>query len=138
MVGACAVGPDSSYVERIDTPGDAKVLASGLADFLAARLPASSSVIVLDPTPSGQAGNALTPALVTALRARGFAIANDRQAGMPGSHRVRYWVTPLDNGDLVRLTVDGTEASRFFARNTAGTLQAAGPYMVRLSAEAAS
>ena len=137
-LGACVAGPNSSYVGPIDAPADAQVLAAGMADFMAARLPAASTTIALDPTAAGQAGNALTPVLVTALRERGFAIANEHQAGMPGSHRVRYRVTPLDNGDLVRLTVDGTEASRFFARNTAGTLQAGGPYTVRLSAEAAS
>ena len=137
-LGACTVGPNSSYVGPIDAPADAQVLAAGMADFMAGRLPAASTIVALDPIAPGQAGNAVTPALVTALRERGFAIANEHQAGMPGSHRLRYWVTPLDNGDLVRLTVDGTEASRFFVRNTAGTLQAAGPYMVRLSAEAAS
>ena len=137
VLGGCAAGPDSSYVGPIDTPADARVLASGLAEFLAAWLPAAA-MLALDPTPSGQDGNALTPALIATLRARGFAIADDRKADKPGTHRVRYWVTPLDNGDLVRLTVDGTEASRLFARNSDGTLQPAGPYTVRLDADAAS
>ena len=64
-------------------------------------LPAASSTVVLDPTPSDQAGNALTPAFVAALRDRGFAVADDGQAGTPGTHHIRYLVTPLDNGDLV-------------------------------------
>jgi hypothetical protein len=43
-------------------------------------------------------------------------------------HHPRYLVTALDNGDLVRLTLDdATEGSRFFVRNTAGGLQAGGP-----------
>jgi hypothetical protein len=46
-------------------------------------------------------------------------------------HHPRYLVTALDNGDLVRLTLDdATEGSRFFVRNTAGGLQAGGPLTV--------
>jgi hypothetical protein len=53
-------------------------------------------------------------------------------------------VTPLDNGDLVRLAIDDlvrlaiddrTEASRFFVRNSRGGLQAGGPFMVRQNTE---
>ena len=47
-------------------------------EFVAMQLPAASSTVVLDPTPSDQAGNALTPAFAAALRDRGFAVAEDR------------------------------------------------------------
>jgi hypothetical protein len=134
---ACAVGPSISYVGRVETPADAQVLAAGMVVFVAAQLPAASSTVVLDPTPSDQAGNTLTPAFVAALRDRGFAVANEGQAGAPGTHHIRYLVTPLDNGDLVRVSIDdGAQASRFFVRNTAGGLQASGPFMVRQAAEA--
>ena len=93
---------------------------------------------MLDPTPSDQAGNDLTPVFVAALRDRGFAVADARQAGASGAHHIRYLVTRLDNGDLVRVSIDGgaMEASRFFVRNTAGDLQAGGPFTVRQMAEA--
>jgi hypothetical protein len=43
----------------------------------------------------------------------------------------------LDNGDLVRVWIDDrAQASRLFVRNTAGGLQAGGPFMVRQMAEA--
>lgn len=132
---ACALGPSISYVGQVDTPADAQVLAAGMVVFVAAQLPAASSTVVLDPTPSDQAGNALTPAFVAALRDRGFAVANE--AGTPGTHHIRYLVTPLDNGDLVRVSIDdGAQASRLFVRNSAGGLQAGGPFMVRQAAEA--
>ena len=136
-LAACALGPGSSYVSQVDTPADAQVLAADMVVFVAAQLPAASSTVVLDPTPSGQADNALTPAFVAALRDRGFAVAGEEPASTSGAHHIRYLVTPLDNGDLVRLSIDdGAQASRFFARNSAGGLQAGGPFMVRQMAEA--
>lgn len=137
-VAACVVDPGSSYVDRIETPADAQVLAGDMADFVSGQLSAASSAVILDPTPSDQAGNTLTSAFVAALRNRGFAIADATQVGASGAHRVRYLVTRLDGGDLVRVTIDGgvAEASRFFVRNTAGDLQAGGPFTVRQMAEA--
>jgi hypothetical protein len=134
---SCAIGPDSSYVGELAAPGDAQILAAAMVEFVATQLPAGSTTIALDPTPADQAGNALTPSFTAALRRRGFAAADDRQALAQAAHHVRYWVAPLDNGDLVRLSIDGrTEASRFFARNGRSGLQAGGPFMVRQNAEA--
>jgi hypothetical protein len=134
---SCAIGPDSSYVGELSAPGDAPILAAGMVEFVSTQLPAGSSTIALDPPPADQGSNALTPAFSAALRRRGFALADDRPAATPAAHHLRYWVTPLDNGDLVRLSIDSlTEASRFFLRNTRGDLQAGGPFMVRQNAEA--
>jgi hypothetical protein len=135
-LAACALDPVGSYVSQVDTPADAQVLATGMVAFVAAQLPAASSTVVLDPTPPDQARNVLTAAFVAALRDRGFAIADERQVGAHGTRHIRYLVTPLDNGDLVRVSIDdGAQASRFFVRNTAGGLQAGGPFMVRQMAE---
>jgi hypothetical protein len=136
-LASCAIGPDSSYVGDLSAPGDARILAAGMVEFVSTQLPAASSTIALDPTPADQASNALTPAFTAALRRRGFAVADDRHAAAASTHHLRYWVTPLDNGDVMRLSIDDrTEASRFFARNTQGVLQAGGPVMVRQNAEA--
>jgi type IV secretion system protein TrbH len=137
LMTGCAVGPDSSYVTPLQQPADAETLANDMAAFVAMRLPAASSTVALDPTPSGQAGNAVTPALVAALRHLGFGVAEEARTAPAGAHRLRYLVTALDNGDLVRLTLDDSaEGSRFFVRNTAGGLQSGGPFMVT-QAEAA-
>ena len=130
-LGACAVGPNTSYVAPLQQTADAQVLADGMAEFVAMTVPNASSTVVLDPTPSDQAGNALTAAFASALRARGFAVGEARQPVTAGAHRIRYLVTPLDNGDLARITIDSsTEGSRFFVRNTVGGLQAGGPFTV--------
>ncbi len=134
-LAACAVGPDTSYVAPLSAPTDATVIAAGVSLFLQTRFPAASTTLVFDPTPTDQAGNALTPALADTLRRLGFAVADG--AAPAGAHTLRYWVTPLDaSGELVRLKIDGREeASRFFVRNTNGTLQAGGPFTV-MQAEA--
>lgn len=131
LMTGCAVGPDKSYVALLQQPADAQTLADGIAAFVAMRLPAVTSTVALDPTPSGQAGNAVTPALGGALRHLGFGVAEEVRTAPAGVHRLRYLVTPLDNGDLVRLTLDDSaEGSRFFVRNTTGGLQSSGPFLV--------
>lgn len=136
-LSACAaVGPRTSYVEPLPHAGDAQVLAGSISIFLAAQLPAASSTLALDPTPTDQASNALTPVLAGRLRQQGFAVTTEASApgtsAVPAAHTLRYWVTPMDSsGELVRLLLDGNrEASRFFVRNTVGTLQSGGPYTV--------
>ena len=129
-LSACAVGADTSYVVSVSSLTDAKVIAAGISSFMRTQLPAASTTIVLDPTPSEQASNALTPMLADSLRRQGFAVA--ASAPPAGSHTLRYWVTPMDaSGELVRLMIDGRkEASQFFVRNTAGNLQTGGPFTV--------
>jgi hypothetical protein len=80
---SCAIGPDSSYVGELSAPGDAQILAAGMAEFVSTQLPARSSTIALDPTPADQAGNALTPAFAAALRRRGFAIGETGRSPPP-------------------------------------------------------
>lgn len=137
LASGCALGPNSSYVAPLRQAGDADVLADATAAFIAMQLPGASTTVVLDPTPSEQARNAFTPALAAALRRQGFAIADAGQPIPMTTHYVRYLVTPLGDGDLVRLTLDDTtKASRFFARNDGGGLRVGGPFMVT-EAEAA-
>ncbi len=127
-LAGCAVGPDTSYVAPVEREADAQVLGSGVAAFVALRLP-SGSAVALAPTAWDQPSDAVTPVLAAALRQRGFAVAEGDQPAAANAHRVRYLVTSLDNGNLVRVTLDGaTEGARFFVRNTAGGLQAGGPY----------
>jgi hypothetical protein len=131
LLSACAIGPNTSYVAPLRQSADAQVLADGMAEFVAMRLPKGTGPVILDPTPSDQVGNVLTTSLVVALRSRGLAVADDSQIMTAGAHHIRYLVTPLDNGDLVRVTIDAnTEGSRFFVRNTAGALQSGGPFTV--------
>ncbi|MCM8735488.1 conjugal transfer protein TrbH [Azospirillum sp. A1-3] len=130
LLGGCAgVGPRSSYVEAV-TPADAPVLAADIAGFVAERLPAAATTLALD-APAGElASDSLTPVLRGELRRIGFGVADAGQKA-PGALPLRYLVTPLNAGVLVRLQVDRTTASRLWLRNSAGTLQAGSPFTVR-------
>ncbi len=132
-LAGCASGPDTSLVEPSLAPSDARLIATGISTFLRGQLPAASTTIILDPPAVDQTGNALTPVLTDTLRQQAFAVAT--AIAPPGAHRLRYWVTPLDgSGELVRLRIDGrTQAAQFFARDTAGALQAGGPFTVMQS-----
>lgn len=137
LLAACASKPGGSYVGPLQQPGDAEALAGAMAEFVADRLPAASSTVTFDPTPRDQAGNTVTAALTFALRRRGFAVDEGGQPAPAGAHQLRYLVTPMDNGTLLRLTIDeNTRGSRFFARDAAGQLRAGGPYTVTLAASA--
>ncbi len=129
-LSACAVGPDTSYVDSLSAPTDATVIAAGIGSFMKTQLPEASTTIALDPTSTEQASNILTPVLADSLRRQGFAIAQD--AAPAGSHTLRYWVTSFDaSGELVRVMIDGRkEASQLFVRDTAGNLQTGGPLTV--------
>jgi type IV secretion system protein TrbH len=134
-LGGCAAAqPGVSYVTEV-TPADAAVLASDMADLIGRRLPAASSTLMPEPPPESQAGNALTPALRAALAGAGFTLAEPRTQTVPGAHSLRYLVTPLDGGVLVRLEVDRSAASRWYVRNSAGALQPGSPFTVREAGE---
>ncbi len=129
LAGCAPFGMDRSYVEGPFAPGDSETLAADMAGFVRSRLPAASSTVVLDPLPTHQSGDPVAPAFAEGLRRVGFAVAAS-EAAPPGAHRIRYLVTPFENGTLVRLTIDATDATRHFVRSDAG-LQARGPFMVR-------
>lgn len=129
-VSACAMD-QQSYVAAVQSGGEAQTIADGIALFTSQH--ARPGPIALDPTPAGQDGNAVTAALGDALRASGFTIAPRDTA----PHRLRYLVTPLDAGELVRITIDdAVEGARLLARQS-GRLVADGPLTVR-TAEASS
>jgi hypothetical protein len=131
----CALFPlgsgSSSYVAGV-APTDAPVLAEALAGVISQQLPPLSTTLALQKAP---ADNALTPVLEAALARAGFALADPAQA-VPNTHTVRYQVTPLDNGLLLRVQIDATtEASRWYRRDSAGQLTPGSPLTVRLAAQ---
>lgn len=132
-LAACAGNPATSYVAPLTGPTDAQIIAGEITDFMALSLPAATTTLALEAPAADQSSNTLTPILTAALRRRGFATVDfDEDASSSGVRRMRYQVTPMDNGDLVRLTIDGgaIQSSRFLARNSAGSLQAGGPFTV--------
>jgi hypothetical protein len=137
-LAGCALDPGSPYVSQVDTPADAQVLAAGMLVFVAAQLPRRAGLPVI------RNSEPAIPKCPPRRRVSGHCQPDRRASDRArlcwrplGTHHIRYFVTPLDSGDLVRVSIDDSaQASRFFVRNAEGGLQAGGPFLVRQSAEA--
>lgn len=134
LAGCAALRPGMSYVAPEISATDAKVLASDAVDYLAGALPAARTTVVLDAV-SNERSDVLRPALIADLRATGFGVRpmvqptpDARPAdGVP----VRYVVSQLEGGVVMRLHYRGTEAARFYRRGNDGALAVSGPFTVR-------
>jgi hypothetical protein len=137
-LAGCATLPNASmsYVSaKITAPSDASVMADDAANYLTGPLPPAKTTLVLDPPQTAQ-GNVMTPALEAALRSKGYAVTElsrkpSPSARSPQGVKLRYLVTPLDAGVLLRLQYAGVEAARFYPRAANGALSISAPFTVR-------
>jgi len=126
-LNACASTPtptDQSYIEPTVNKDEARKLANDTATFLIAPLPPAHTTLVLDPR-EVHVPDAMTAALVPALRARGYGV-RVLTSGGDGADReavsLHYIVSPLDGGILLRLQYSGTQASWHYPRTSDGQL----------------
>lgn len=113
---------------------DAVFLADQIAGYVGDRLPAASTTVWLTvPAPlKGQPPLALNTEVPVALRSRGFAVAEGEQAAA-SEHRIAWSAVGLDDGVVVKVTLDGHEAARWYSRDPAGLLEPASAFTVRVS-----
>ncbi|EJD3148822.1 conjugal transfer protein TrbH [Salmonella enterica] len=135
VLSACATSrPSMSYVAAEVTSSDARTLAADAVAYLADPLPPAHTTLVLDP-PAASGQDVLTPAMLAALRARGYGVtvADAKTGAAAGKGTpLRYLASPLDSGVVMRLQYLGVEASRFYPRTTNGQLLSNGaPFIVR-------
>jgi hypothetical protein len=118
LLAACGGSwPSGTYVRSV-SEADAPVLAEAVADCLSDTIPSRQDVKL------ESSGDPIAPLLDPYLARVGFTVAS---TGLP----VSYVVTPLDDGVLLRISVDNREgATRFFKRSANGVLAAAGPTTV--------
>lgn len=134
LLSACATSrPTMSYVEPSLNANDALTLSREAVAYLADALPPAKTTLVLDP-PAAKDHDALTAAMLPALRARGYGVTlvdpktgNAAGQGIP----LRYVASPFDTGVLMRLQYQGAEASRYYPRGSNGLLLPGGPFTVR-------
>jgi type IV secretion system protein TrbH len=130
LLSSCAfLSPQGSYVDAVQ-PKEATLLASSMADFLGQQLPPAKTTLVLIPLPGSQAKNTLTSALTLALVRAGYGMAS-LAAAPTEAHRIRYLVSSMKTGVLVRIQYDQTEAACWFIRNRQHQLYAGLPFTVR-------
>lgn len=127
-VGCATTRTPDIYVTGINAQ-DASLLAPAISQYAASVLPPASTTLVLANTTSDMPRDVLTPKLTQSLRDKGFAMAMPTQQIAHG-HTLCYWVTPLDNGVLLRMRLDNRLVSRWFAKDAAGVLQIHGAPLV--------
>ena len=111
----------SNYIAPEISLGDTGRIARDMAKFLAVQLPPAKTTIELDPS-----GESFHDILSTELIWRGFGVVEHPEED---AVRVRYFVTSLDTGIVVRMKYNEQVAGRFYSRK-AGQLFA-NTYVVR-------
>lgn len=124
-----------SYVEPSVSAIDAQTLAGDVVTYLADSLPPARTTLVLNPPAANDKDqDALTEFMLSALSEWGYGILLfDPKTGAGMGVPLRYLVSPLDSGVLLRLQYQGGEVSRYYPRDTNGQLLPVVPFTVRMS-----
>lgn len=134
VLSGCATSrPSMSYVEPTVSSNDALTMSREAVAYLASALPPARTTLVLDP-PAAKDHDALTAAMLPALRAQGYGVAlvDPKTGQAPGQGvPLRYIASPMDRGFLMRLQYQGIEASRYYPRGSNGLLLPGAPFTVR-------
>lgn len=127
MEAMAAKGTPGSYVAPEISETDADEVAKDVAQFLSVQLPAAKTTLELQPSE-----NKLHLTLLDQLMVKGFGVIQSKQpTEQQSAVQLRYKVTPLYEGVLVRLRYGGQEASRFYDRANDGHLSLHTRYAVR-------
>lgn len=112
-----------SWVDGL-TPAESSQFSALVADAIQQQCPDKHIPILLSALPKKQAINTFLPNLAYALQQKGYTLAQPEQ--IP-SHQVRYRISSLPDGLLLRIKIDDLESSRLYQRSYSGALMAASP-----------
>ena len=109
---------------------DAVQIAGTIATLVAERAPPKGAKPVAIAPASGATSKEIEAQLHKALKERGYtlALADEKSAEM---HHLRYLVTKYGGGYVLRVSLDGAEATTAFLRMTGGQLGASAPLAIR-------
>lgn len=102
-----------SYTSGV-TAANTEILADAIARYVAYKLPAANSTVNVIPA---RQKDRLATALTANLKNRGFGIA-DGTAPNPSAVPLAYQVTPLENGLLIVIRLNGQEVTNMLIRDT--------------------
>lgn len=125
LLGACAT-TDVSWVDPgvSQEPVAVTTLAAGIMDLAMSQGATPATAVHLIPLPEDHAADAITPALTAAMARQHFAFSDD---GTP----LRYQITPLLSGVLLRVSYGTSVGSLLYGNDGAGHLVRNGPAIVR-------
>lgn len=116
----------SSYVAPEVSHAEYEKIARDMARFLSAQLPPAKTTIELDPS-----GTSFHDIFFNELVWRGFGVVESKPEDGENTVPLRYFVTILDTGIVVRMKYSQQVAGRFYNRTGAGQLSFASAYAVR-------
>lgn len=119
-----------SYVAPEISRSDVDEITRDMSQFLMNQLPAAKTTLELEPLK-----NPLHAKLLDQLARKGFGIVESKPQTEPQEIQLRYLVTHLDRGLLVRLRYQNKEASRFYDRTVDGRLSLNTSYTIREAAK---
>lgn len=135
LVGCANLRPAQSYVDPALSDSEKQFLAQDILAYLTQALPPARTTLILDP-PASQTPDALTSVLIPALRSQGYGLilndSNTSQTEVEGIP-LRYRVSHLSSGVVLRLGYLAQELSRYYPRDAQGQLQATLPFSLRES-----
>lgn len=117
-----------SYVAELNE-ADSEKIGKDMTKFLAEQLPAAKTTVYVEPS-----NTIVRAVLVDEMAEKGFGILEMKPDQGPAVV-LQYFVTTLSNGILVRMRYGDAVASRFYGRQTDGSLYAAGKIAVREAAK---
>ena len=122
---AKTITPHHSWIEPLPAHENAQ-LSEIVAQWVQTQIPDRKIPLILAEPPQRQAGSAFIPSLTYALQQRGYTIAGNN-ALAPNAARIRYRISTLNLGLLMRIKINTQEASRLYTRSNSGVLIAASP-----------
>ena len=132
LVG-CAVHPGGGFSATevtIADPRDAPVLALAITELVAAKEGPGPDPIVLQPA---GLDDPVARDLKTDLLSRGYQVT---QGAGPANRVLRYEIGPFGRSTLLRVSLNGGDAAKLFARSKDGALVAISPFTSRGPGEA--
>jgi hypothetical protein len=119
----------ASYVAKEISEVDSETIGEDMAKFLASQFPAAKTTIYVESSDS-----LVQEVLMEELTEKGFGILPVKPTQGPAVS-FQYFVTNLGNGVLVRMRYAETISSRYYGRQSDGSLYASGKIAVREDAK---
>ena len=134
LLSACALyRNNASWVDDLKDD-DAVIAAATISALITDRIQPGEKPIRLVPPPADQEGNRLTTELKIRLTEQGYTLAGKESTGE--AHSLRYLITAYSGGGYVlRVQLDGGEATTMLKRSENGALVAVAPLTIREAAQ---
>lgn len=118
-----------SYVYQEISEDDSETVGEDMAKFLSSQLPAAKTTLYVEPS-----NTYVRAVLVDELAEKGFGILEMKPEQGPAIP-LQYFITPLDNGVLVRMRYQDKITSRYYGRQSDGSLFPSSKVAVREAAQ---